>query len=87
MEIKDHYILVVLKKSYKLHWKKLIGNKYTFNSKQPEEDEQQAEEADGQPLSKIMDMMKLLYQKGGSEMQQDIQKAWVKAENKYKNAG
>ena len=36
------------------------------------------------PMGNLMDMMKMLYSKGGDEMKKDIEKAWIKAENKYK---
>lgn len=72
--------MIELLKSYKLPWSKLVDkNKPSFSKYKVDEGDQPAED----PMAKMMDMMKLLYNKGGNDMKQDIEQAWLKAEKKY----
>lgn len=79
--VKSSSIVVELRKSYKLPWTKLEEKHRLPSARFAEEGD--APPADD-PMAKIMDMMKMLYSKGGAGMQQDIEKAWLKAENKYR---
>lgn len=80
IQVKADTVVVEFVKSYRLPWTKLVDkHKPSFSRMKEEEVETPNED----PMAKIMDMMKLLYNKGGSDMKQDIEKAWLKAEKKY----
>lgn len=75
-------IKILLKKKFKIPWKKLKGNK---TQKFDPEKFRKREEQKKDPVKNIHGMLEGLYKSGNPEMKQMIEKAWSKSENKYKN--